>query len=264
MRDHFSGARALLPKLIEQHRLFDRPLGKTVPDDAWVERMSRTLFEAPPERAADAAAAALAEGTSPEAIHEAISLATNQLVLRDDNKVAHGNTVGVHACDAVNAWRNIGRASDSKNAAAAVVLAAYNFAFDRDNPKRNKFLEWEPYPRQDALAKVTSKDPAELLRELDGAIRNKDQALAAALVHRCGELDAPADPVFSIFRGYVISEHGSLHGEKYFHTVTEEFKTTRSRFRWRQLVGMARYAASMYGAPSPGYAEALQLLGLPG
>ena len=45
-------------------------------------------------------------------------------------------------------------------------------------------------------------------------------------------------------------------------TVTEEFRTTRARFRWGQLVGMARYAASMYGDPTPGYAEAVQLLGL--
>ena len=60
----------------------------------------------------------------------------------------------------------------------------------------------------------------------------------------------------------MISENGSLHGEKYFRTVTEEFGTTRARFRWRQLVGMARYTASMYGDPTPGYAEAVQLLGL--
>jgi len=263
-RDHFSGARALLPKLIDQHRLFKKPLGKQVPDDAWVERMSRTLFEAPPDRAADAAAAALAEGMNPEAVHEAISLAANQMVLRDENKNAHGSTNGVHRCDAVNAWRNIGRASEPKNAVAAVILGAYNFAFDRDNPKRNKFLEWEPYPRREAREKVTSSDPAVLLRDLEDAVRNKDQARAAADVHRMGEAGAPAEPVFSLFRRYVVSEHGSLHGEKYFRTVTEEFESTRAPFRWRQLVGMARYAASMYGEPSPGYAEALQLLGLPG
>jgi len=60
----------------------------------------------------------------------------------------------------------------------------------------------------------------------------------------------------------VISENGALHGEKYFRTVTEEFGATRARFRWGQLVGMARYAASMYGDPTPGHAEAVQLLGL--
>ena len=261
-RDHFSGARNVLPKLIDQHHLFDKPPGKQAPDDAWVERMSVALFQAPPERAAEAAAAALAEGISPDGVHEAISLAANQMVLRDENKQAHGSTNGVHCCDAVNAWRHIGRASDARNAVAAAILGAYNFAFDRDNPKRNKFQEWEPYPRPEAREKVVSDDPEALLRELDGAIRNKDQARAAAVVHRYGGLGASAAPVFSIFRRYVVSEHGSLHGEKYFRTVTEEFESARAPFRWRQLIAMARYAASMFGEPSPGYAEALRLLGL--
>ena len=46
---------------------------------------------------------------------------------------------------------------------------------------------------------------------------------------------------------YTISEDGRLHGEKYFHTVQEEFRTTRPAFRWRQLVGLARVTASAYG-----------------
>jgi hypothetical protein len=226
--------------------------------------MSRTLFEAPPDRAADAAAAALAEGLGPDAVHEAISLAANQLVLRDENPQAHGSTVGVHCCDAVNAWRNIGRAAEPRNAAAAVILGAYNFAFDRDHPKRNRFLEWEPYPRREALEAAPSGDPEALLRELDGAIRAKDQARAAAAVHRYGEQEGPAGPVLDLFRRYVVSENGSLHGEKFFGTVREEFRAARARFRWRHLVGMARYAASMYGDPTPGRDEALKLLGLGG
>jgi hypothetical protein len=262
-RDHFSGARELLPKLIDQHRLFDRPPGTRVPDDAWIGRTSAELFPAPPERAAEMAAALLADGVAPSAVHEAISLAANQMVLRDENKQAHGSTNGVHCCDAVNAWRHLGRVSDARNAVAAAVLGAYHFAFDRDNPKRNRFVEWEAYPRADARGRVASSDPEGLLLELDGAVRSKDQALASAVVDRLGGLGGPAAPVLSLFRGYVVSQHGSLHGEKYFRTVTEEFEATRAPFRWRQLVAMARYAASMYGEPTPGHAEALRLLGLP-
>ena len=101
-----------------------------------------------------------------------------------------------------------------------------------------------------------------MLGELDAAVRNKDQALASAAVQKLGELGAPSAPVFSLFRRYVLSENGSLHGEKFFRTMTEEFEAARAPFRWRQLVAMARYAASMYGDPTPGYAEALELLGL--
>jgi hypothetical protein len=261
-REHFSGARALLPKLIDQYHLNDKTPGKQVPDDAWVEKTSVSLFKATPEQAAEMAAELLADGTSPDGLHEAIALAANQMVLRDDNKQAHGATNGVHCCDAVNAWRNIGRVSEPKNAFAAAIMAAYNFAFDRDNPKRNKFQEWEPYPRHDAREAVKTGEPAQLLRDLEDAIRAKDQARASAVVERYGESGAPAAPVFALYRRYVLSEHGSLHGEKYFRTVTEEFESGRAPFRFRQLVAMARYAASMYGEASPGYDEALRLLGL--
>ena len=258
----FSGTRVVLPKLLDQYHLHDKALGKRTPDDAWVEKTSIALFAASPADAAEMAASLLAEGMSPEGIHEAVALAANQLVLRDENKQAHGATAGVHCCDAVNAWKHIGRVSDAKNAASAAIVAAYTFANDRENPKRNKFQEWEAYPRKDAREAVKTSDPEQLLKELDDAIRAKDQARASAVVQRYSESGAPAAPVFSIFRNYVLSQHGSLHGEKFFGTVTEEFAAMRAPFKWRQLVAMARYAASMYGEASPGYDEAVKLLGV--
>ena len=65
-----------------------------------------------------------------------------------------------------------------------------------------------------------------------------------------GPISTPA-PIFALFRRYVVSESGSLHGEKFFRTVTEEFEAARAPFRWRQLVGMARYAASLVNNLSP-------------
>src|SRR6202044_833666 len=54
--------RVVLPRLLDEYKLVGRPLGTRAADDAWVERMSRTIFDGTPEQAADAAAAALAEG----------------------------------------------------------------------------------------------------------------------------------------------------------------------------------------------------------
>lgn len=263
-KDYFSGARLLLPKLIDQYHLYDRPLGQRPLDDDGVERMSREIFDATQEGAAEAVAAALAQGIAPDAIHEAISVAANQLVLRDEDGRAHGATVGVHGCDTVNALRNIARASEPRNVIAGVIAAAYYTASDGDHSRGNRknFLGWEPYPRPAARAEVTSRDPEALLRELDDAIRHKNQARATAVVHQYGEQKAAPAPVFSLLRTYVVSENGSKHAEKFFGTVTEEFGRARDRFRWRQLVGMARYAASMYGEPAPGQVEAKQLLGL--
>ena len=78
--------RELLPKMLEEHKLLDRPLGTRTAEDKWVEELSQTIFSSSPEEAAAAAAAALAEGMVPDTIGEAISLATNQLILRDQGR----------------------------------------------------------------------------------------------------------------------------------------------------------------------------------
>src|SRR5579871_891277 len=82
-RRYFGGVRALLPKLLDQYRLVGRPLGRKPAADSWVDELSQWFFRATPDQAADAAAAALAEGMTPDAVGEAITLAANQLVLRD-------------------------------------------------------------------------------------------------------------------------------------------------------------------------------------
>jgi hypothetical protein len=98
------------------------------------------------------------------------------------------------------------------------------------------------------------------LQQAEAAIKERDQASAAALVHRYGELGLPARPVFDLLLRYGISEDGALHAEKYYRTVTEEFAATRAPFRWRHLVALARVTASEYGNPAPGYVESRQLL----
>jgi hypothetical protein len=268
---YYSGMRALLPKLLDRYALIGRPLGKKLAEDAWIDKMSMTFFKSSPEQAADAAAAALAEGMAPAAIGEAICLAANQLVLRDNGRVrqdapnkpvgsVHGDGIGVHASDSANAWRNISRIGNPRNTVASLILGAYQVALDRGNRGGN-FLAWEAYPRADAQAKVTSSAPARLLEEVDGAIRDKDQARACAVVARYGELGHAARPMFDVMLGYATSEDGALHAEKYYRTVSDEFAVMRPAFRWRQLVALARVTASEFGQPAPGLAEAREMLG---
>ena len=268
---HSDGPRALVPKLLDQHKLLGRPLGTRTPDDAWLERLSDTIFRSTPEQAAEAAAAALAEGFAPDAIGEAISLAANQLVLRDrgrpqgyENKPVgsvHGDGVGVHACDTVNAWRNMARVSNARNRVVCLILGAYNVARDRGS-WNSDFVKWEAYPRVEARDQIKANEPAKLLEEAEAAIKNKDQAAACAAVQRYGELGHPSRPIFDLLLRYAISEDGALHAEKYYRTVSEEFATTRPALRWRQLVALARVTASEYGYPAPGYTDACKLLKL--
>ena len=134
-------ARTLLPKLLDQYHLLDKTPTRREADDAWVEAMSRTIFEGKPATAADAVAAgALADGIAPEVVGEAISLAANQLILRDHGRTArdvqngkplgsvHGDSIGVHACDSANAWRNMSRAGNPRNTVACLILGGYQVA----------------------------------------------------------------------------------------------------------------------------------------
>src|SRR5262249_42030921 len=157
-----------------------------------------------------------------------------------------------HACDTINAWRNMARASNPRNRIVCLLLAAYNVARDRGYGAGD-FLTWESYPRAEARARVKATQFCKLLAETEDAIKNRDQALACASVARCGELGMSPKPVFSLLLRYAVSEDGALHAEKYYRTVMEEFTAIRPAFRWGQLVALARVTASEYGYAAPGY-----------
>jgi hypothetical protein len=267
---HNANLRAMVPRLLDQHRLLSRTPGTRPAEDRWVEELSQTIFRGPPERAADAAAAALAEGMDPAAIGEAISLAANQLILRDNgrartegqNKPAgsvHGDSIGLHACDSANAWRNLARIANPRNQAVCLILGAWQAARDRGN-RGGDFLNWQPYPREDARELVRTVEPERLLPALAEAIRQRDQARAAALVQRYGASNLPTRPLWDLLLNFAISEDGALHAEKFYRTSTEEFASIRPAFRWRYLIALARVTASEHGYPAPGHADACRLL----
>jgi hypothetical protein len=263
--------RELLPKVLEEHKLLDRTPGNRSADDSWVDQLSQTIFKSTPEEAAHAAATALADGFSCAAVGEAISLAANQLVLRDMGRrpseetngkppgSVHGDSIGVHACDSACAWRNLARVSNARNTFACLILGAYQVAYDR-TARGGDFLHWSPLPLEQHLKAIKSTDPDALLREADDVIRQNLQAHAAAIVHRYGELGYAPRAVFDLLLRYAVSEDGALHAEKYYRTVTEEFGGARPAFRWRQLVALARVTASEYGRSAPGLAEAREVL----
>jgi hypothetical protein len=162
--------------------------------------------------------------------------------------------VGVHASDSANAWRNIARVSNTRNTFASLICGAYHTAGQNGGQLK------EPYPSAEHLAKIETKDGEALLRDAEVAIRERNQARAAALVHHYSGLGLPQRPVFDLLLRYAVSEDGALHAEKYYRTVTEEFAATRPAFRWRHLVALARVTASEHGFPAAGYAEACKLL----
>ena len=264
-------SRALLPKLLEEHKLLAGTPGNKNVDDAWIEQMSQTIFKSSPEQAGEAAAAALADGVSPAALGEAITLAANQLILRDMGRTpreevagkpigsVHGDSIGLHACDSANAWRNLALAGNSRNCFAGLILGAYQVALDR-TARGGDFLNWQPLPLARHLDEIKSTGADALLQQLDEAVRGNLQARASALAHRYGESGHPPRPVFDLLLRYAVSEDGALHAEKFYRTASEEFASTRPAFRWRHVVALARVTASEFGRPAPGLAEARTLL----
>ncbi len=257
---HAGGIREMLPKLLDSHRLLSKTPGTRKADDAWVEKLAATVYGGKREEAAEAVAAALGEGFAPEAIAEAISLAATQLVLRDKGrgrawpgkplKSVHGDSVGVHASDAANAWRRIAGVTGPRNTFASLIASAVHTAGQTGNqmPK--------PLPLAEDIAAVETADAARLLGALDEAVRGNEQRRACAVVGRYGQLGHDAKGVFAVLLKYGVSEDGALHAEKYYRTVRDEFARTRPSFRWRHLVALARVTASEYGRPAPGVEEA--------
>jgi hypothetical protein len=213
----------------------------------------------------------LAEGFSPAELGEAISLAANQLILRDRGRTpldevagkpmgsVHGDSIGVHASDSANAWRNMALVSNARNCFASLILGAYQVALDRV-ARGGDFLNWQPLPLAHHLDQIKATDPDALLREADEAIRGNLQARAAALVQRYGDLGHPPRAVFELLLRYAVSEDGALHAEKFYRTASEEFAAIRGAFRWRYPVALARVTASECGRPAAGVAEARELL----
>ena len=264
--------RRALAKVLDQYKLVGRPLGNRQVDDAWIDRMSGTLLQASDEQGANAVGAALHEGIAAASIAEAITLAANQILLRDpgrrpqqacDLKPAgsvHGDSMGVHASDAVNAWINMSQVANDKHQAAALILAGYEVA--RDSKRDPNLPKATPRPLPEDLAHVRATDPQALLKDLDAAIRANAQGVASAIVHQYGASGHAPRPVFDLLLKYATSEDGALHAEKYYQTVSQEFARSRPAFRWRQLVGLARVTASEYGRRAAGYDDACRLLGV--
>lgn len=258
-----SPIRTVLPKLMDQYKLAGRKLGTRDPGDKWVDETCEAMYNSTKEEAAELAAAALAEGIAPEVIGETIALAANQLVLRQgaDNWRAHGDAAGVHASDGSNAWRNMARVTEDHLAMSGLIVAAFHAAL-------YKRFSTPAYPSDEHRASIKKTDAKSLLAETEDAIKHNDQGRACAAIQVYGEQGHSPQAVFDLMLRYGVSEDGRLHAEKYFHTVTEEYATTRAAFRWRQLVGLARVTASAYGYDrqdkhgdrAPGYLEACRLL----
>lgn len=257
--------RTLLPKLLDRHGFAKWQPGARRGDDGWLDELVQTVFGASRDDAAAAVAEALAAGYSPEDVGEAISLAANKLLLcdpgrRDDRDAlkprgsVHGASVGVHAQDAANAWREIARVTAPANAAASLIVGAYHTAGQSSNVQSKELALPDDRPGLDA------KDGPALLEGARKCIAERDQLGTCAFVRRYEALGADPRAVFHLLLGFAVSEDGALHAEKFYCTAEREFATTRPARRWNHLVALGRVTASEHGWRAPGVDRARELL----
>jgi hypothetical protein len=256
--------RAATVKLVDQYHLASIKPGTRQGDEAWIANLANSIHRGTRESAAEAVAGSLADGFSFESISQALALAANRLLLCDPGLAAkydspempagsvHGASVGVHASDAANAWNHIARTCSSTSAILSLVVGAYHTGGQASGG--------ELYPLAVDRDSVANLPVDQLLAQTDEAIRARDQRRTAALIDRYSTTDRPVDELWSLLRRYAISEDGSLHAEKYYHTAREEFHSARPAHRWGQLIALGRVSASQFGRPAPGLEEARQLL----
>lgn len=263
--------RQAIPALLEKHGLMSARKNIRRMDDAWIQSFAKTVLGSAPVAAAEAVAIALVEGVHTGDIGEALALGSNHLVLRDKGRYGnmcqpgkpegsvHGDSVGVHSGDSTHSWRAIARAGNARTLHSSLLLAGYQLARDRKQ-HGEAILTAEPV-HAGAPAQAALKIPADKLAgALNDAIRGKDQALAAAIVFRWGELGGDSNEARSILRRWSTTEDGALHAEKYYRTACDDFATTRTSLRWTHLAGLARVTASARGFPADGVGEALEML----
>jgi hypothetical protein len=257
-----AGIRELLPKLFDQYKLMAKGVGTKAMEDAAFHELTKIIYGGSREAAAGAVAEAMAAGYSVDAVGEAMSMASTMLVLRDPGREraeegkpkgsVHGASVGVHASDSANAWRNIAGVSNARNQFASMIVGAYHTA--GQSSRQGESIKSDIH--------VKASDPKALLTAADAAIKANDQALATSLIESYGRAGHDAKPVFDLMLKYAVSEDGALHAEKYYRTICEEFARTRPSVRWQHLAALARVTASEHGFPAAGYAEASKLMGV--
>ena len=130
-----------LASLLSDHGLPAKNHSTQPLNDAKLQELAQIIFSSSPVDAATAVAKALATGTHAGHVGEAISLAANQLLLRDHGRrpeqevvgkpigSVHGDSIGVHASDSANAWRRLACTGDAKNACACLILGAHEAPF---------------------------------------------------------------------------------------------------------------------------------------
>ncbi len=262
-RSSYKGVRDVLPALMDEYRLHDKPDGTVRLSDKEFARLTECIFKYGRDDTARLVAKELARGVMRDQVGEAISAAGAHLILHDRGRTraetnkplgsVHGASPGVHASDAAHAWRGIASVTSNTEANASLITGAWHTAGQVHRVDKDRMFH------ESAREEVSEFSREQVLGALTEVVQGGDQKLAPALVERCHELEVGSDEVIAALLPFSVNSEGALHHEKYFATATTEYARTRPAFRWNHLAALARVNASGSKFTSRGYERARAL-----
>ncbi len=132
------------------------------------------------------------------------------------------------------AWRHLARVSQGWNAYARPILGSWPAA--RDRGARSGSTSRSPLPtitsRPEQAPRLISpklKPPARTRCPCPVARIARAAAVVQSVKTKHGQLNLPEGPVFNTLLRFGVSEHCSLHAEKYFHTVQDDSQHSSGR-----------------------------------
>jgi hypothetical protein len=251
-----------LPSALEESGVLRAPLGRRAVDDDWIQARAHELRRANPKEGARLVAAALREGIAPEALGEALSLASTQRMLRQRGRNSaspgkpvgsvHGAGTGVHSSDTAAAWRGMARFGSEYQRKLALVAGGYHVA------GQGAQVAAEPFGYEGVEVEARTEQAS--LGMLAECLRSQDQAGAARAASLYAELGAALEPILALLHDSSLASDGALHAEKYYRTQAEALEGDRPAFRPLHLAALARVCASQSFASGAGRGQALALL----
>ncbi len=179
-----SPVRQVLPKLLDQYKLLGRAMGDRKADDAWIDKLARTIYAASPaagRRGGGRRRWPKASRRRPSARRSRWRPTCSSCTIRAA-WITRPTTSRAAACTAIPSASTprtrptpggtSPASATSATAVASLIVGAYHTAGQTGKQMK------EPYPTAEHLDLVKVKDAAALLREAESAITGKDQARA--------------------------------------------------------------------------------------
>ncbi|MCU0495057.1 MAG: hypothetical protein MUD01_26005 [Chloroflexaceae bacterium] len=237
-----------------------------------VLRLRAAFLAAEPARRPELVARALAEGTAPQSILAAASLAVCDMYLmtdpvpHDDYDAVSREVAPIHIGTTINCLRSVLAWMSPRTRALATIQAGS--LLERGPSVLNEVFEFvpfvpsRPYPYAEDVEPLQGLEPDQLLATLQTALFARDHRKATAAVRAYADTGADAEALITLITDAACTDNGTLlHNYKHLHAMVDEFRACNHPDRWNFLIAAARWISWYAGKWTEAYDEAVRELG---